>query len=194
MAERELMEFLAAQTLLLRQIQKESHERAQQSNAQAAQFGVAMENLQKKLMEVSTATVAPITNITQGIQNFPWPSPLEVDTGDIYENFNLFKINWHSYCVATGIDKWDADQEKRKINVLLTVIGDKAKVKYNNFALKDEELATTAENVLKLIGERLVSERNLLYDRYMFHTCDQRENEPFGEYLVRLKKNFEVCR
>lgn len=77
-------------------------------------------------------------NATAGLnmlltQHIPWQQPLDVDSGDIYDNFQFFKQNWFTYCSATGIDKWDPDLESRKINILLSIIDDKAKKKYSNF-------------------------------------------------------------
>lgn len=91
------------------------------------------------------------------------------------------------------MDNWNADMEPRKINILLSIIGDKAKKKYANFHLKNEEMTTT-DNVIRLIKERPVSQRNLLFDRYLFHSCDQTEDESFEEYYLRLKRFLEVCK
>lgn len=135
-----------------------------------------------------TQTRNPATSETQRV---PFPSPLEVERGDIQENFALFKSNWKEYVVAAGIDKW-VNQEPMKINLLLTFIGDEAKKKYMHFNLTDAE-KTTADAVLKLIEDRLISKRSQLYDRYVFHNCSQLENESFKDYLVRLRKIVEVC-
>lgn len=71
-------------------------------------------------------------------------------------------------------------------------MGIEPRKKFSNFHLKEEK--TTVENVLRLIGERLLSERNLLYDRYMFHTCNQNEDESFDTYYLRVRKALDVCR
>lgn len=195
MAEQALQNFLAAQTLLLQQMQRELTEKTATSNQQMTGIGAALESLQKRISEMPNAVKHMPTDTTGNpmIQNIPWPSPLEVETGDIYENFGLFKQNWLSYCSAAGIDKWPNTDEQRKINILLTIIGDKAKKKYNNFSLTDAD-KTTVDNVLQVIRKRLVSDRNLLYDRYTFHICNQQEDESFDDYYVRLRKQFEVCR
>lgn len=155
------------------------------------------------IKELITAAIATAAETTQNghtaepsgqnavlTQNIPWPQPLEVDSGDIYDNYNLFKENWAAYTSATGIDSWGPDHEKRKINILLTVVGDKAKRKYCNFSLKDTD-KTTAENVLKVMDECLISERKVLYDRYLFHSCNQEEGESFHSYYLRLKKSWK---
>lgn len=67
-----------------------------------------------------------------------------------------------------------------------------SKKKISNFRLTEIE-KTTAERVLQLIGERIKSDRNLLYDRYMFHSCNQQEEESFDDYYLRLKKILDVC-
>ncbi|XP_031335482.1 uncharacterized protein LOC116165305 [Photinus pyralis] len=90
---------------------------------------------------------------TKHMSNVPWPKPLQVDEGDIYENFQLFKANWKVYVKATGMDQWSADREEQKVNILLSIIGDVAKVKFNNFSLTDDE-KSNADEMLNTIGER----------------------------------------
>lgn len=126
-------------------------------------------------------------------QRVPFPKPLEVERGDLQENFALWERNWKEYVVAAKIDQWPDDQESVKINLLLSFIGDEAKKKFNYFDLKDED-KTTAENVLLVIKSRLVSSRSLLYDRFVFHGCNQLEGEPFKDYLLRLKKCGDLCK
>jgi hypothetical protein len=36
--------------------------------------------------------------------------------------------------------------------------------------------------------------RSVLYDRYIFHESSQKEDEPFADYLVRVKKISEHCK
>lgn len=122
----------------------------------------------------------------------PWPKPLSVDTGDINENFQLFKSNWETYVKATGMDKWDVTREAQKVSILLSIVGDAAKLKYNNFGLNaDDELNT--QSVLDKIGEKLLAKQHPMYERWLFHTCNQLENETFSAYLVRLTKILDKC-
>lgn len=89
------------------------------------------------------------------------------------------------------MNTWSAEKVSIKVNVLLSLIGNAAKKKYSNFYLKPEEITTT-DNVIKLIKERLVIRNNVMYERYVFHNCNQNSDENFDQYLIRLKKIIET--
>lgn len=190
-AEKNLANFLSSQTLLIQQMQRDYTTESEKNAECLRLIGNSLVGLSDKISEQTSTTsnlqsqITAPTNAASAnaflTQSIPWPQPLEVDSGDIYDNFELFKSNWTIYCSATGIDSWDTDQEPRKVNILLSIIGDRAKKKYANFHLSNEDKAS-AENVLKVIQQRLVSERNLLFDRYTFHTCNQLEDESFDTY------------
>lgn len=123
----------------------------------------------------------------------PFPKPLLVG-GDIHANFQLFKANWETYIKATGIDTWSADKEPKKVNILLSMIGDAAKVKYNNFGLTNADMANANTNtVLSAISETLVKKAPMMYERWQFHSCNQLKKESFEAYLIRLNKILDNC-
>ncbi|XP_071577996.1 uncharacterized protein [Temnothorax nylanderi] len=135
-------------------------------------------------------SVAQSSNLQASV---PWPQPLETDKGDVRENFEFFKDSWNNYAIATGMSTWPVTQEKQKISILLAAIGVQAMKKYLNFQLTEEEKDTT-ENVLKLIEARLTTaNKNVIYDRYLFNTAIQQQDESFDNYLIRLKKLVKNC-
>ncbi|XP_031354411.1 uncharacterized protein LOC116178898 [Photinus pyralis] len=152
-----------------------------------------MELLQKQLQEMQQKmqTAFPEAS-TKQMSNVPWPKPLQVDEGDIYENFQLFKANWKVYVKATGMDQWSADREEQKVNILLSIIGDVAKVKFNNFSLTDDE-KSNADEMLNTNGERLIARTHPLYERWLFHSCNQLPEENFDAYYCRLNKLVDRC-
>lgn len=149
--------------------------------------------LLKMFQNMSTSTSGNQGSVTSMVP-VPYPERLDVDSENVEENFKLFKNNWHSYCKATGMDKWGADMESRKINILLSFVGDSAKKKYNNFSLTDENLNSTAKDVLDLIEKQIVSKKNWLFDRFVFRSCEQKEDENFEEYINRLRRAVETCK
>lgn len=159
----------------------------------ADQFKKFMETFQAMIDGLAAGSHANSAPNTQSNASIPYPRPLEVESGDVSENFALFKNNWQVYCIATGMDKWTPEQEKKKVNILLTLIGDAAKKKYSNFDLTEEDQKDTTA-LLKAIESKIVSNRNILFDRYIFHTCNQMEHEDFDSYLLRLKKAAEFCK
>lgn len=134
------------------------------------------------------AAVQPTMHISQ----FPLPQPLEVEEGDMSENFNFFKDSWDTYCVANGMDKW-VDEEARKVSILLTAIGIAAMKKYAGFQLTAENKETT-ESVLNAIKAKVVVEPNVVYERFIFHCCNQSPDESFEAYYRKLVKLVKTCK
>ncbi|XP_011859082.1 PREDICTED: uncharacterized protein LOC105556596 [Vollenhovia emeryi] len=164
----------------------------------------ALQNLNQQMVQVQSKLnirngEGSVTQLPNLQANVPWPQPLNVDKGDVRENFEFFKDNWNNYAIATGMSAWPDTQEKQKISILLiAAIGVQAMKKYLNFQLTEEEKDTT-ENVLKIIETRLTTaSKNVIYDRYLFNTAVQQQDETFDNYLIRLKKliknSTETCR
>lgn len=141
---------------------------------------------------VQNSNLSDYRNVNGSSSNVPWPKPLQVDNGDLWENFQLFKNNWEIYLKATGMDKWNPEREIQKVNILLTIIGDSAKLKFNNFGLVEADKVSCTE-VLNKVGEKLLAKMHPMYERWLFHTCNQLPNETFDDYLIRLNKIIDKC-
>ncbi|KAK9700896.1 RNase H-like domain found in reverse transcriptase [Popillia japonica] len=89
------------------------------------------------------------------------------------------------------MDKWPPSEEEKKIRILFTLIGDKAMFKYDRFKLSDDE-KTTVNNVISAIRSRLISKRNVIYERAMFNSCNQETDEKFDDYYRKLEKLIDV--
>lgn len=150
-----------------------------------------LHSMQTQLLNISSQNINSTSGPSQ-LSHVPWPKPLQVESGDIRENYELFKSNWNTYVIATGMDKWAADREPQKVNILLSIIGDTAKMKYNSFGLTDADKVDVAQ-VLAKIDDKLVTKKHPMYERWQFHTCNQLDNESFDAYLVRLTKISDNC-
>ncbi|KAK9737744.1 hypothetical protein QE152_g10398 [Popillia japonica] len=131
-------------------------------------------------------------HFVKSFQNVPKPLPLDVEKGNIGENYEHFVKSFQDYLIATGIDKWPSSEEEKKIRILFTLIGDKAMFKYDRFKLSDDE-KTTVNNVISAIRSRLISKRNVIYERAMFNSCNQETDEKFDDYYRKLEKLIENC-
>ena len=56
-----------------------------------------------------------------------------------------------------------------------------------------EELAKTS-TILDQLEKHFAPERNILYERYIFHNAEQQPNETIDQYLLRLLRLAEPCR
>ncbi|KAK9722241.1 hypothetical protein QE152_g19789 [Popillia japonica] len=151
-----------------------------------------MEFLKKQIDSLAEITKNLSLMNTNSGQNVPKPLPLDVEKGNIGENYEHFVKSFQDYVIATGMDKWPPSEEEKKIRILFTLIGDKAMFKYDRFKLSDDE-KTTVNNVISAIRSRLISKRNVIYERAMFNSCNQETDEKFNDYYRKLEKLFENC-
>ena len=59
--------------------------------------------------------------------------------------------------------------------------------------LTQEELSTTS-TILEKLELHFAPERNILYERYLFHSAEQQPNETVDQYVLRLRKLAEPCK
>lgn len=151
-----------------------------------------MEFLKKQMDSLAEITKNLSLMNTNSGQNVPKPLPLDVEKGNIGENYEHFVKSFQDYVIATGMNKWPPSEEEKKIRILFTLIGDKAMFKYDRFKLSDDE-KTTVNNVISAIRSRLISKRNVIYERAMFNSCNQETDEKFDDYYRKLEKLIENC-
>jgi hypothetical protein len=75
----------------------------------------------------------------------PWPQPLDVESGDLFENFEFFRNGWENYCTATGMSKWGPEKSEVKASILLSAVGTAAVKKFMEFGLTEKEKKSEKE-------------------------------------------------
>ncbi|XP_058444113.1 uncharacterized protein LOC131425874 [Malaya genurostris] len=115
----------------------------------------------------------------------PQPSPLAVE-GDMAENFEFFEKRWDNYSKAIAMDKWPATENARKVNYLLSVIGEQARKKYFNFELSPAE-QMDLRAALTAIKAKVIVKRNVIVDRLDFFSAVQLVEESIDDFNSRLK-------
>lgn len=147
----------------------------------------------KAIREGLAASTSASANTLISTNIVPFPSSLNVSSGDVRENFKIFRSNWESFCSATGMNKWTEDRNTEKVNALLLMIGDEAKMKYNNFSLTTEEKQRPVDEVLDIIEARLGPELSVLLERTKFFSIQQKEEESYVDFCKRVEKAAERC-
>ncbi|KAF2896235.1 hypothetical protein ILUMI_09941 [Ignelater luminosus] len=125
-------------------------------------------------------------------RNIPWSVPLDIEKGDCAQNFEDFVLAWKDYETATGMNKWSIEEMKRQMIMFLTAIGSKPLIKFNRFQLTDKN-QTDVNTAIEVIRKRLGSQKNVIYDRAMFNSCNQVVDETFDEYFLKLQKPEVKC-
>ncbi|KAF2899212.1 hypothetical protein ILUMI_06964 [Ignelater luminosus] len=123
------------------------------------------------------------------VSNIPLPPTLDIKNGNIMNNLNLFKKAWAHYEVATGLDS--QPHNKRISNLMLTIGNDAFKF-YERLTLNQTQKLTTG-NILKALEDHLKPKINVTYERYVFHSRRQQANEPFADFLAKLRRLVVTC-
>ena len=63
----------------------------------------------------------------------------------------------------------------------------------SKFSSSDDELKCH-KSILDKVQEHFAPSRNVLHERYLFHTADQQANETVDQYVIRLRQLAEKCK
>ncbi|KAG8278376.1 hypothetical protein J6590_021277 [Homalodisca vitripennis] len=97
------------------------------------------------------------------------------------ENIQHFRKIFSNYSLATRL--CDEDHSVQ-IALMMSVIGDEAsRIIYR---LMDEPERTMMNEVLCVLEQKLTSEFNIQYERYLFNLIQQETEETYQEYFMRL--------
>lgn len=129
-----------------------------------------------------------VVRITSSMDYIKKVDKLNMD-GNIAENWRVFKQNYDIFCIAAEIDK---KSEAVKIAVFLNAVGADAVEVFNSFNLNDQQKSKYVE-VINAFDEFCKPKKNVVYDTFIFHSRQQKESEPFDNFLMDLKKLIRLC-
>eukprot|EP00102_Acyrthosiphon_pisum_P018369 XP_008190098.1 PREDICTED: uncharacterized protein K02A2.6-like [Acyrthosiphon pisum] len=100
-----------------------------------------------------------------------------------YQQFSIFLI-------ASGKA---VETDERKINILLNLIGTHGIKIYNNFKKPKKATDITYDNVVKWFSDYCEPRKNVIFQRYKFGSCVQKEGQTFDEFVTELKTLSSLC-
>ena len=118
----------------------------------------------------------------------PVPAPLSTD-GDQYANWEFFRSQWENYGIATGLD---GKEDKQRVATLLSVMGKDCYRIFEHLDITSEQ-REKVDSISSKLEEYLKPKRNVIYERYIFHTTQQEPNEIISEYITKLKRLAVSC-
>ena len=110
--------------------------------------------------------------------------------GDLVSNWEYFKDSWNNYATATELSK---KSEEIVVATLLSIMGKECHQIYKNLPLSAEERKKKTETVLAKLTEHFEPKRNIIYERYIFNTVSQEQDESFDQFLNRLQELAAMC-
>ncbi|XP_044750579.1 uncharacterized protein LOC123310930 [Coccinella septempunctata] len=111
-------------------------------------------------------------------------------SGNISENWKIWRQKFENYLVATEVGKKD---EKIQIAQLLHYIGEEGFVIYNTFTFDDEDEKNKIKTILNKFECHFLPKKNLSFERYRFFTRKQLTNEKIEQYATDLKNKARSC-
>lgn len=116
------------------------------------------------------------------------PSPLSFE-GNVSEKWKRWRQNFEIYSTAVGLTE---SAKEKQVAVLLHVIGEEAREKFNTFTLTVEQMKDSKE-VLNAFENLCTPKTNETVESYVFFTRVQQEGESFVSYVTELKKLASTC-
>uniref|UniRef100_A0A1Y1NHV7 RNA-directed DNA polymerase n=3 Tax=Photinus pyralis TaxID=7054 RepID=A0A1Y1NHV7_PHOPY len=108
--------------------------------------------------------------------------------GNLSENWRRFAQSFDIYLLASGLD---TQPDKRKIAVLLNLIGDEALEVYNT--IKGNTTNNELKDVLAKLEEYCNPKKNVLHSRFIFNQRNQKEGEQFNSFYTDVKLLIGAC-
>lgn len=94
-------------------------------------------------------------------------------SGDSAHNWKIFRESFTDYATAAELTK---KSNAIQVATLKAVMGTECKQVLKQLSLPPEELAKMS-TILNHLEKHFTPERNILYERYIFHNAEQQPNE-----------------
>ena len=138
--------------------------------------------------------------IIMATYQIPAPSPMSFK-GDIVENWKEFETAWADYLVATELDKKlkTADNQPDPAGqtvvaaTLCSVIGADCKKVLNNLPDLTAADRRNPDRIIEVLRNYFLPQRNVLYERFMFNSTNQKAGEAIDQFVLRLRQLAEPC-
>ena len=118
----------------------------------------------------------------------PPPEPM-ICSGNVAQNWKSFKEAFEDYVTATCLSEKDATVQAA---ALKSMMGKECREILQRLGLTDDEMKKPDVMLTKL-SEHFSPARNILYERFLFHTAEQQTTESVDQYIIRLRKLAEGC-
>ena len=125
-----------------------------------------------------------------GAQYFQPPAPLEVGEHDATKKWKAWRQQWESYALVTGLSTKDP---KVQVAMFILCVGQTALHVYNTLPFERPDNKEDMSKVPQLMEKHYVGETNVIYERYMFNSCDQATGQTFDNYLTKLRTLSQSC-
>lgn len=117
------------------------------------------------------------------------PKPLELGSNKA-ESWKMFERQWRNYSKLSRLTEKSQDIQ---VTMLEMYLGEEALRIYDGLHFDTPASERTMEEILEAMKAYAVGFENESYERFIFRSRTQDENEPFSDYLAALRKLALTC-
>ena len=118
------------------------------------------------------------------------PPEVMVCTGNTAVNWKVFKEAYEDFATATELI---AKDDEIQAATLKTIMGKECRQTLSRLELSNADKKRPSK-ILEKLEEYFAPTRNVLYERYLFHSAQQQRNETVDQYIIRLRHLAESCK
>ena len=141
------------------------------------------------ITEPATSGTAATAIYSHVPSNFLIPAPM-VCKGNLVANWEFFRQQWEDYEVTTGLDKQTL---KIRLASLCSVMGKDCLQTFLNLNISVED-RNNVEASMTGLENYFKPQCNVVYERYVFNSCEQNQGESVDSYVTRLGKLASSCK
>ena len=134
---------------------------------------------------VGSAQMQQMCSLPSGI---PMPKPLCLD--NIAANWKKFRRAWDNYAVVVRLQRFD---EEYKTATFLSAIGEEALEIYEGMTFEPPETSKVLDSVVQKFEEFCIGQTNETFERYVFNSRSQKEDESIDHYVSALRTLAKTC-
>jgi len=134
---------------------------------------------------VGSAQMQQMSSLPSGI---PMPKPLNLD--NIAANWKKFKRAWDNYTVVVRLQQFD---EEYKTATFLSAIDEEALEIYEGMTFNPPESSKVLDSVVQKFEEYCIGQTNETFERYLFNSRSQKEDESIDHYVLALRTLLKSC-
>ena len=112
----------------------------------------------------------------------PMPKPLNLD--NVAANWKKFKRAWDNYAVVVRLQRFD---EEYNTATFLSAIGEEALEIYEGMTFNPPESSKVLDSVVQKFEEYCIGQTNETFERYLFNSRSQKEDESIDHYVSALR-------
>ena len=106
------------------------------------------------------------------------------------DNWKTWRQMWRNYSIIARITDHPPEYQTA---LFLHAIGIKALEIYNSFDFVNEVEKNNLKAIIAKFNAHAIGEKNETYERYVFNSRIQKENEPFEEFLAGVRTLAQTC-